>query len=174
LQIPSAFLPGSRLFYEFLRFLFRDADSFANYFDLFSRKRALLPIPSVSFPGSRLFYELLPAFFPEGGCFENSIGFFSGALTLLRIPSSFPPGRGLSCKFLQVIFQEGLFLANFPSFFPGTWLFCKFLSYNPVTLDNDIERQKKLEADAVRDGLFRYAQSYEYHLARIPSRSAIC
>ena len=32
-------------------------------------------------------------------------------------------------------------------------------------MDNDIERQKKLEADAVRDGLFRYAKSYEYHLA---------
>jgi hypothetical protein len=39
---------------------------------------------------------------------------------------------------------------------------CKFLSYNPVTLDNDIERQKKLEADAVRDGLLRYATRYEY------------
>src|SRR5207237_6914238 len=34
-----------------------------------------------------------------------------------------------------------------------------------VTMDNDIERQKKLEADAVRDGLLRYAKSYEYHLA---------
>jgi len=32
-------------------------------------------------------------------------------------------------------------------------------------MDNDIERQKKLEADAVRDGLLRYAKSYEYHLA---------
>ncbi len=42
---------------------------------------------------------------------------------------------------------------------------CEFLSYNPVTLDNDIERQKKLEADAVRDGLLRYATRYEYHSA---------
>src|SRR5437667_8394747 len=32
-------------------------------------------------------------------------------------------------------------------------------------MDNDIERQKKLEADAVRDGLLQYAKSYEYHLA---------
>ena len=33
-------------------------------------------------------------------------------------------------------------------------------------MDSDIERQKKLEADAVRDGLLRYAKSYEYHMAR--------
>ena len=52
-----------------------------------------------------------------------------------------------------------------PSFFPGTQLFCKFLSYNPVTLDNDIERQKELEADAVRNRLLRYTKSYEYHSA---------
>src|SRR5213078_4208414 len=32
-------------------------------------------------------------------------------------------------------------------------------------MDNDIERQKKLEADSVQDGLLRYAESYEYHLA---------
>ena len=32
-------------------------------------------------------------------------------------------------------------------------------------MDNDIERQKKLEADSVQDGLLRYAKSYEYHLA---------
>ena len=32
-------------------------------------------------------------------------------------------------------------------------------------MDNDFERQKKLEADAVRDGLLRYAKSYEYDLA---------
>src|SRR5215472_17004065 len=32
-------------------------------------------------------------------------------------------------------------------------------------MDNDVERQKKLEADAVRDGLLRYAKSYEYHSA---------
>ena len=32
-------------------------------------------------------------------------------------------------------------------------------------MDNDIELQKKLEADAVRDGLLRYAKSYEYHSA---------
>jgi hypothetical protein len=32
-------------------------------------------------------------------------------------------------------------------------------------LDDDIERQKKLEADAVRDGLLRYATRYEYHPA---------
>src|SRR2546425_9510147 len=32
-------------------------------------------------------------------------------------------------------------------------------------MDNDIERQKKLEADAVRDGLLRYAKSYASHLA---------
>ena len=51
------------------------------------------------------------------------------------------------------------------SFFERDQLFCKFLSYNPVTLDNDIELQKKLEADAVRDGLLRYAKSYEYHSA---------
>ena len=29
----------------------------------------------------------------------------------------------------------------------------------------DIDRQMKLEADAVHDGLLRYAQSYEYQLA---------
>ena len=28
-------------------------------------------------------------------------------------------------------------------------------------MDNDIEQQKKLEADAVRDGLLRYAKSYD-------------
>ena len=32
-------------------------------------------------------------------------------------------------------------------------------------MDNDIERQKELEADAVRNGLLRYAKSYEYHSA---------
>ena len=32
-------------------------------------------------------------------------------------------------------------------------------------MDNDIERQKELEANAVQDGLLRYAKSYEYHLA---------
>ena len=51
------------------------------------------------------------------------------------------------------------------SVFKESQLPCKFLSYNPVTLDNGIELQKKLEADAVRDGLLRYARSYEYHLA---------
>jgi len=32
-------------------------------------------------------------------------------------------------------------------------------------LDPDIERQKELEANSVRDGLLRYARSYEYHSA---------
>jgi hypothetical protein len=32
-------------------------------------------------------------------------------------------------------------------------------------MDNDIERQKKLEADSVQDGLLRYAKSYEFHKA---------
>lgn len=32
-------------------------------------------------------------------------------------------------------------------------------------MDNDIERHKKLTADAVQDGLLRYAKSYECHLA---------
>src|ERR1700733_7718347 len=51
------------------------------------------------------------------------------------------------------------------SFFKITQLPSKFLSYNPVAMDNDIERQKKLEADSVRDGLLRWAKSYEYHMA---------
>src|SRR5947209_12681059 len=37
--------------------------------------------------------------------------------------------------------------------------------YNAATLNPDIELQKKLEADAVHDGLLRYAKSYEYHSA---------
>ena len=32
-------------------------------------------------------------------------------------------------------------------------------------MHNDIERQKELEANSVRDGLLRYAKSYEYHSA---------
>ena len=50
-------------------------------------------------------------------------------------------------------------------FFEKSQLPCQFLSYNAATLDNDIELQKKLEADAVQDGLLRYAKSYEYHSA---------
>src|ERR1051326_3079627 len=104
---------GSRLLCEFLRFLFREADSFANSFRLSSRNRHLLQIPPVFSPGSQLCWKFYTSFFQEAGSYVNSFGFFSGKLTLLRIPSSFPPGTGISCKFLS-------------GYFPGRCLACKF------------------------------------------------
>lgn len=61
-------------------------------------------------------------------------------------------GSRLPRKFVPCFFQEAGFLVSS----------CRVTITSPV---NDIERQMKLEADAVHDGLLRYAQSYEYQLA---------
>src|SRR5262245_34150868 len=61
-------------------------------------------------------------------------------------------GSQLPRKFVPCFLQEAGFLASS----------CRVTITAPVS---DIERQMKLEADAVHDGLLRYAQSYEYQLA---------
>ena len=56
-----------------------------------------------------------------------------------------------NCEKRRLIFQEASSLDS---------------SFHTITSPvKDIDRQMKLEADAVHDGLLRYAQSYEYQLA---------
>jgi hypothetical protein len=125
-----------------------------------------LDVRSLFFAASWLPYKFVPAFLKKASFLANSCRVFWKKPASLQIRVRFFEISQLPCKFVSGFSKKADYLASSchvfwekpPSlqirvvFFQKSQLPCKFLSYNPGTMDNDIERQKKLEADAVQDG----------------------